>query len=111
MQKEASVRIEFVSATGQIEIKKSLNLEAGEVLESMRMSVTALRDFFENSLQECKDNNVMWSLHVKATMMKISHPIVFGHAVTVFYKDLFAKHGTLFADPQWRSNVGRRWQS
>ncbi len=106
MQKEASVRIEFVSATGQIEIKKSLNLEAGEVLESMRMSVTALRDFFENSLQECKDNNVMWSLHVKATMMKISHPIVFGHAVTVFYKDLFAKHGTLFAELGVNPNNG-----
>ena len=62
--------------------------------------------FFENSLQECKDNDVMWSLHVKATMMKVSHPIVFGHAVTVFFKDLFAKHGTLFAELGVNPNNG-----
>lgn len=98
MSDAGKVRIEFVSPAGEVEIKKSLNLEAGEVLESMRMSVIALRDFFENSLQECKENDVMWSLHVKATMMKVSHPIVFGHAVTVFFKDLFEKHGELFAE-------------
>ncbi|MFT5706660.1 MAG: isocitrate dehydrogenase [Oceanospirillaceae bacterium] len=106
MPAAGKVRIEFVSEAGKVEIKKSLNLETGEVLESMRMSVTALRDFFEQSLQECKDNNVMWSLHVKATMMKVSHPIVFGHAVTVFFKDLFAKHGTLFAELGVNPNNG-----
>ena len=106
MPEAGKVRIEFVSDAGKVEIKKSLNLEAGEVLESMRMSVKALREFFELSLQECKDNDVMWSLHVKATMMKVSHPIVFGHAVTVFFKDLFEKHGALFAELGVNPNNG-----
>jgi isocitrate dehydrogenase len=90
------VRIEFVAKDGTVVVKKELSLEKGEVLDSMRMSVRALRDFFEQTLQDAKDSGVMWSLHVKATMMKISHPIVFGHAVTVFYKDLFEKHADLF---------------
>ena len=106
MPAAGKVRIEFVSPSGQVELKKSLSLEEGEVLESMRMSVQALRDFFEVSLQECKDNDVMWSLHVKATMMKVSHPIVFGHAVTVFFKDLFAKHGQLFKELGVNPNNG-----
>jgi isocitrate dehydrogenase len=55
-----------------------------------------LRAFFEETLQDAKESGVMWSLHVKATMMKISHPIVFGHAVTVFYKEVFDKYGELF---------------
>ncbi|MEH6822408.1 MAG: NADP-dependent isocitrate dehydrogenase [Motiliproteus sp.] len=90
------VRIEFVAKDGAVVVKKELSLEAGEILDSMRMSVKALRDFFEQTLQDAKDSGVMWSLHVKATMMKVSHPIVFGHAVTVFYKDLFEKHADLF---------------
>ncbi|MGB1237171.1 MAG: NADP-dependent isocitrate dehydrogenase [Pseudomonadales bacterium] len=90
------VRIEFVDAAGKVEVKKELSLEKGEVLDSMSMSCKALRQFFEDSLNEAKENNIMWSLHVKATMMKVSHPIVFGHAVTVFFKDLFEKHGELF---------------
>ncbi len=106
MPAAGKVRIEFVNESGKVEIKKSLNLEEGEVLESMRMSAKALRDFFEQSLQECKDNDVMWSLHVKATMMKVSHPIVFGHAVTVFFKDLFDKHGALFAELGVNPNNG-----
>ncbi len=61
------------------------------------MCCKSLREFFEQSLNDAKETNVMWSLHVKATMMKVSHPIVFGHAVTVFYKDLFEKHAELFA--------------
>jgi isocitrate dehydrogenase len=106
MPAAGKVRIEFVNESGKVEIKKSLNLEEGEVLESMRMSAKALREFFELSLQECKDNDVMWSLHVKATMMKVSHPIVFGHAVTVFFKDLFEKHGALFAELGVNPNNG-----
>jgi isocitrate dehydrogenase len=100
------VRIEFVSATGNVEVKKELSLETGEILDSMSMSVSALREFFEESLNDCKENGVMWSLHVKATMMKVSHPIVFGHAVTVFFKDLFAKHGDLFAQIGVNPNNG-----
>ena len=64
----------------------------------MYMSIGALRAFFEKTLNDAKDSGVMWSLHVKATMMKVSHPIVFGHAVTVFYRELFEKHADLFAE-------------
>ncbi|MFT4518488.1 MAG: isocitrate dehydrogenase [Halioglobus sp.] len=92
----SAVRIEFVSPDGSVDIKKELQLEAGEVLDSMFMSGNALAEFFEESMNDAKETGVMWSLHVKATMMKVSHPIVFGHAVTVFYKDVFNKYGELF---------------
>ncbi|OPX55284.1 isocitrate dehydrogenase [Oceanospirillum multiglobuliferum] len=90
------VRIEFVGQNSNVEVKKSLKLEAAEVLDSMFMSAKALDAFFERTLQECKEDGVMWSLHVKATMMKVSHPIVFGHAVRVFYREVFEKYGELF---------------
>ncbi|MFW2403533.1 MAG: NADP-dependent isocitrate dehydrogenase [Gammaproteobacteria bacterium] len=90
------VRIEFVGEDGAVDVKKELSLEKGEIFDSMRMSVKALRAFFEETLQDAKESGVMWSLHVKATMMKISHPIVFGHAVTVFYKEVFDRYGELF---------------
>ena len=89
------VRIEFVDKDGAVTVKKELSLEKGEVFDSMRMSVRALREFFEKTLQDAKESGVMWSLHVKATMMKVSHPIVFGHAVTVFYKEVWDQFGDL----------------
>ena len=70
------------------------------------MSCRKLREFFERTLQECKDTGVMWSLHVKATMMKVSHPIVFGHAVSVYYKDVFDKYGELFKELGVNPNNG-----
>ena len=90
------IRIEFVSKDGEVTIKKEMSLEAGEIMDSMRMSVKSLREFLEASIEDAKASGVMWSLHVKATMMKVSHPIVFGHAVTVFYKEVFEKYGSLF---------------
>jgi len=106
MPKAGDVRIEFVGKDGKVEVKKELSLLEGEVLDSMYMSCKALRDFFEETLNECKETGVMWSLHVKATMMKVSHPIVFGHAVTVYYKDLFEKHGELFHEIGVNPNNG-----
>jgi isocitrate dehydrogenase len=100
------VRIEFVAKDGAVSVKKALSLEAGEIIDGMFMSARALRQFFEASLNDAKDSDVMWSLHVKATMMKVSHPIVFGHAVTVFYKDLFEKHGELFEELGVNPNNG-----
>lgn len=91
-----TVRIEYVAPNGEISLKKEVALEAGEIIDSMFMSSKALRAFFEESLQDSRDSGVMWSLHVKATMMKVSHPIVFGHAVSVFYKDAFEKHSETF---------------
>ncbi len=106
VEKDTEVRIEFVSRGGAVEVKKTLHLEAGEVIDGMFMSCRALRQFFEDSLEDAKQTGVMWSLHVKATMMKVSHPIVFGHAVTVFYKDLFEKHGELFDELGVNPNDG-----
>lgn len=106
MEQAGDVRIEFVDSAGKVEVKKELSLEQGEVLDGMRMCCTALRDFFEDSLHDAKETGVMWSLHVKATMMKVSHPIVFGHAVTVFYKDLFDKYGDLFKELGVNPNNG-----
>jgi isocitrate dehydrogenase len=106
MNDATDVRIEFVGEDGIVTVKKELALEKGEVLDSMRMSARALREFLERTLQDAKDSGVMWSLHVKATMMKVSHPIVFGHAVTVFYKDLFNKHADLFDELGVNPNNG-----
>ncbi|RUM55252.1 MAG: NADP-dependent isocitrate dehydrogenase [Marinomonas sp.] len=106
MDKAQDVRIEFVDQAGNVELKKTLPLLEGEVLDSMRMSASKLRDFFEASLQEAKDAGIMWSLHVKATMMKVSHPIVFGHAVTVFYKEVWDKFGDVFKEIGVNPNNG-----
>jgi len=106
MADAGDVRIEFVAGDGSVTVKKELSLEKGEVLDSMRMSVAALRDFFERTLQDARESGVMWSLHVKATMMKVSHPIVFGHAVTVFYKDVFEKYADLFRELGVNPNNG-----
>jgi isocitrate dehydrogenase len=77
-------------------LKPKVSLRDGDVIDSMFMSKKALCDFYEAQMQDAYDTGVMFSLHVKATMMKVSHPIVFGHAVKVFYKDAFAKHQELF---------------
>ena len=106
MAKAGDVRLEFVGKDGSVELKKKLSLQEGEVLDSMFMSCNKLRDFFEQTLQDCKETGVMWSLHVKATMMKISHPIVFGHAVTVYYKDVFDKYAQLFEELGVNPNNG-----
>jgi isocitrate dehydrogenase len=91
------VRIEFIPKNGgQPVLKKALSLEEGEVLDGMFMSAKALDAFLEETLQDCKEAGILWSLHIKATMMKVSHPIVFGHAVRVFYREVFDKYGELF---------------
>lgn len=77
-------------------LKPEVKLDAGDVIDSMFMSKKALCEFFEAEIEDAYKTGVMFSLHVKATMMKVSHPIVFGHAVKVFYKDAFAKHQKLF---------------
>jgi len=106
MPQAGDVRIEFVGKDGKVELKKQLSLKEGEVFDGMFMSCNKLRAFFEKTLQDCKETGVMWSLHVKATMMKVSHPIVFGHAVSVYYKDVFEKHGALFEELGVNPNNG-----
>lgn len=97
VEKAGHVRIEFTNAAGEVKVlKPRIDLLAGEVIDGMFMSKNALCKFFEEQIEDAKETGVLFSLHVKATMMKVSHPIVFGHCVKVFYKDLFDKHGELF---------------
>ncbi|PXF62892.1 NADP-dependent isocitrate dehydrogenase [Kangiella spongicola] len=87
------VKIEFVDDNGNItELKPAFPLLAGEVIDSSVMSKKALMDFLAEQVAEAKEQDVLFSLHMKATMMKVSDPIIFGHAVKVFFKDVFAKH-------------------
>jgi isocitrate dehydrogenase len=92
-------RIEHVAADGSVtSLKASLPLLAGEVLDATFMSKKALVAFLGAQIADAKDQGVLFSLHMKATMMKVSDPIIFGHAVRVFFKDVFAKHGAAFEE-------------
>ncbi|CAN5723038.1 NADP-dependent isocitrate dehydrogenase [soil metagenome] len=99
LDKARTVRMELVTKAGQtVVLKPKVALLDGEIIDSMFMSKKALCDFYEEQMEDARETGVMFSLHVKATMMKVSHPIVFGHAVRIFYKEAFAKHGKLFDD-------------
>ncbi|MGV7813205.1 NADP-dependent isocitrate dehydrogenase, partial [Mycobacterium kansasii] len=81
---ERDLRMELVTTDGRTHVlKDSVKLGAGDVMDSMFMSKKALLEFYEEQMQDAYETGVMFSLHVKATMMKVSHPIVFGHAVKV----------------------------
>jgi isocitrate dehydrogenase len=93
LDRARNVRMELVTKRGEtIVLKPETSLDEGDVIESMYMSKKALCEFYEEQIEDAYKTGVMFSLHVKATMMKVSHPIVFGHCVKVFYKDAFAKH-------------------
>ncbi|MBV8469365.1 MAG: NADP-dependent isocitrate dehydrogenase [Burkholderiaceae bacterium] len=93
------VKMELTTNSGQtIVLKPKLALKAGEIIDSMFMSKKALCDFYEQEMEDCRESGILFSLHVKATMMKVSHPIVFGHCVKIYYKDAFEKHGKLFEE-------------
>lgn len=93
------VRIEFVGDDGQRTVlKEKIDLKAGEVLDSSVMNVRTLRKFFEAQIDAARNDGVLLSLHLKATMMKVSDPIMFGHCVAVFYKEVFKKHAALIEE-------------
>jgi isocitrate dehydrogenase len=94
-----AVRIEFVGDDGKTTtLKEKTTLKAGEIIDACVMSRRALRAFYEEQMVDAKKQGVLLSLHLKATMMKISDPIMFGHAVTVYYKDVFDKHAALIKE-------------
>lgn len=107
LSKERTVKIEFTDKYGNQTLKQSgIKLLDGEVVDAMFMSKNALRKFYEEQIEDAKQQDLLFSLHVKATMMKVSHPIVFGHAVTVFYKDVYEKYATLFEELNVQPNNG-----
>jgi len=94
-----TVKIEFIAADGKSTVlKEKTALLAGEVIDASVMRVKALRAFFAEQIEDAQSTGVLLSLHLKATMMKVSDPIMFGHAVTVFYKDVFEKYAGVFKD-------------
>jgi len=97
MKKAGNVKIEFVDQAGNVKVMKDkLALQEGEVLDGAFMSAKALRKFIAEQIDDAKAKGVLFSVHLKATMMKISDPIMFGHFVSVFYKDVFEKHAATF---------------
>ncbi|MEH0695709.1 NADP-dependent isocitrate dehydrogenase [Vibrio owensii] len=93
------VKIEFAAADGSVkELKAAFPLQDKEVIDCSVMNKKALVEFFEQEIAEAKQQDVLLSLHMKATMMKVSDPVIFGHAVKVYYKDVFAKYGKLFEE-------------
>jgi isocitrate dehydrogenase len=93
-----TAKIELVTADGTKTLLPALKLQAGEILDGTFMSKKALVSFLEGTVADAKKEGVLFSLHLKATMMKVSDPILFGHAVKVFFKDLVAKHAATFAE-------------
>ncbi|MDQ7999769.1 MAG: NADP-dependent isocitrate dehydrogenase [Pseudomonadota bacterium] len=97
LDRARNVKMELITKSGKtIVLKPKVALKDREVIDSMFMSKKALLEFYEKEIEDAHKTGVMFSLHVKATMMKVSHPIVFGHCVRIFYKDAFAKHAKLF---------------
>jgi isocitrate dehydrogenase len=99
VESPTKIKIEFVDKEGRAtELKKAFALQAGEIVDASVLSKNALCDYLAKEIDEAKNQGVLLSLHLKATMMKVSDPIIFGHAVKVFYKPVFEKHGALFAE-------------
>jgi isocitrate dehydrogenase len=97
IDKPRDVKMELITTSGKtLVLKPKVSLQAGEIIDSMFMSKKALLEFYEKEIDDAFKTGVMFSLHVKATMMKVSHPIVFGHCVRIFYKQAFEKHAALF---------------
>jgi isocitrate dehydrogenase len=99
MEKAGNLKIEFVDKAGKVTVlKEKLALQAGEIFDGTFMSAKALRTFIQEQIDDAKAKGVLFSTHLKATMMKISDPIMFGHFVEVFYKDVFEKHAATFKE-------------
>ena len=100
-------KIEFMGSDGKTTLlKDNIAMGAGDLVDATKMSRTALRSFFKDSIAEAKKQGVLLSLHMKATMMKVSDPIIFGHGVTVFFEDVFTKHEKIFKELGVNANNG-----
>ena len=99
LENACPVRIEFSGDDGTTAIlKEKINLQSGEIIDTAVLSKRSLRRFYEEQMVDAKNQGVLLSLHLKATMMKISDPIMFGHAVTVYFKDVFDKHAAVIRE-------------
>jgi isocitrate dehydrogenase len=107
IENATTVNIEFVGKDGKTQVlKEKLALQAGEVFDGTYLSVKALRKFIAEQIEDAKKKDVLFSVHLKATMMKISDPIMFGHFVTVFFEDVFTKHAATFTELGVNADLG-----
>jgi len=107
MTKDGALTIELVKEGGEVVVlKDGVKVKKGEIVDGTFMSVRALTTFLEREIADAKKAGVLFSLHLKATMMKVSDPVIFGHAVKVYFKDVFAKHGALLAKCDANVNDG-----
>ncbi len=107
MSEPCSVKIEYVGADGNSKVlKDAIKLQAGEVVDASVMSCKRLRSFYEAEIEDAKSKSVLLSLHLKATMMKVSDPIMFGHAVSIYFQDVFEKHANKFTELGVNPNNG-----
>ena len=101
------VRIEFVDPNGSVTVlKEKVELTPGDVIDTSVMNVRKLRQFYSDQIEQCQKDQVLLSLHLKATMMKVSDPVLFGHAVSIYYRELFEKHSELFEELGINPNNG-----
>jgi isocitrate dehydrogenase len=107
MENAGELKIEFVAADGSVKtLKDKLKVSAGEIVDCTFMSKKALRKFYAEQIEEARKQGLLLSLHLKATMMKVSDPVLFGHAVSVFFEDVFAKHADTFKQLGVDPNMG-----
>ena len=107
VENEGNFRIVFAGNDGSTKILKDVSpLKAGEVIDSSMMSISALKSFVEKAITEAKEKNILLSAHLKATMMKISDPVIFGAIVETYFKDVFAKYKTVFGELDINPNFG-----
>src|SRR5262249_2895015 len=104
---DGHVRIELTDPNGDVSVLKDrIPVLAGEVIDAAVMRVRSLKAFLETEVEDAQSKGVLFSIHLKATMMKVSDPIIFGHAVKVFFRDLFQKHGAMLASLGINANDG-----
>lgn len=106
MEKADTLKIQLVEADGKTTVLKEVPVEAGEVVSSQFMSARILREFLNEEMEGTRNAGLLFSLHMKATMMKVSDPIVFGHAVSVYFKDAFEKHADTLKELGVQPNDG-----
>jgi len=107
MEKADTLKIQHVAADGTVkELKAGLKLQEGEVLDASCMNVKKLCAYFEREIEDCKEKGILLSLHLKATMMKVSDPIMFGYCVKIFFKDVFSKWADTFKELGVNANLG-----
>ena len=109
LDKDTSVNIEFVADSGQKKtLKTNINLTKGEIIDTTFMNSRLLRNFIKKEIDDAKNQGILFSLHMKATMMKVSDPIIFGHVVEVFFEDIFEKYAEEFKALKINPNNGLR---